>query len=84
MSNAILERIHQVQGNPVRTFNTQQTYVETNDPRMGILAATAFEISSTTSTQKCYDPGQLIFGRDIILPIKHTTSVSKKYGLRGL
>ena len=35
------------------------------------MAAAAFAILSTTSRQKGYSPGQLVFGRDIILPIKH-------------
>ena len=30
-----------------------------------------FEICSITSRQKGYNPGQLIFGRDMIIPIKH-------------
>ena len=30
MSNTILERIHQVLGNLVRTFNIQQTYIDEN------------------------------------------------------
>ena len=71
MSNAILERIHQVLGNLVRTFNIQQKYVDKNDPWTGILDAAAFEIRSTTSGQKGYSLGQIIFGRDMILLIKH-------------
>ena len=71
MSNAILEWIHQVLGNLVRTFKIQQTYVDNNDPWTGILDAAAFSIRSTTSRKKVYSPGQLIFRRDIIPPIKH-------------
>ena len=33
--------------------------------------AEEFAISSTTNRQRCYSPSQLIFGRDMILPIKH-------------
>ena len=72
MSNAILEQIHQVLGNLVRIFNIQQNCVDKNYPWTGILAAAAFEICSTTSRQKGYGPGQLIFGRDMILPKKHS------------
>ena len=71
MSNAILERISQVLGNLVQIFNIQQTYFDENDPRMGILAAAALEICSTTSRQTFYSPGQLIFVRDMILLIKY-------------
>ena len=72
MSNAILESIHQVLGNLVQTYNiSTQTYVDKNDPWTGILAAAAFAIFSTTNRQKVHNPGQLIFGRDMILRIKH-------------
>ena len=42
MSNAIVERIHQVLGNLVRPFNIQQSYVDKNYPWTGILADAAF------------------------------------------
>ena len=72
MSNAVLESIHQVLGNLLQNFNIYtQTYVDKNDPWTGILAAAAFAIYSTTNRGKGYSPGQLIFGRNIILPIKH-------------
>ena len=71
MSNAILEQIHQVIGNLVHTFNVQKIYVDENDPWTGILAAEAFAIFSTAGRKKGYSPVQLIFGRDMILPIKH-------------
>ena len=71
MSNAILERILQVLGNLVRTFNIQHTYVDKNYLWTGILAAAVFEIRSTTNRQKVYIPGQLIFDRDMILLIKN-------------
>ena len=48
------------------------TYVDKNDPWTGILAAAVFVIRSTTNRQKGQIPGQLIFGYDMILPIKHT------------
>ena len=73
MFNAVLESIHQVLGNLVRTFNiSTQTYVYENYPLKGILAESAFAIFSTTNGKKGYSTGQLIFGRDMILPIKHT------------
>ena len=53
MYNAVLERIHQVLGNLVRTFNiSTQIYVEENDPRKGILAAAEFAILSSTNIKK--------------------------------
>ena len=72
MSNAVLERIHQVLGNLVRTFNiSTQTYVDEYDPWTGILAAAEFSICLTTNRQKCYSLGQWIFGHDMILLIKY-------------
>ena len=38
---------------------------------MGILATAAFPILSRTSGKEGYSPGQLIFGRDMIILIKH-------------
>ena len=72
--NAVLERMHQVLGNIVSNFNSSQTYVDGKKPWTGVLAAAAFKIRSTTNIQKGYSTGQLIFGRDMILLIKHTVN----------
>ena len=72
MFNAVLAQIHQVLVNLVRNFNISQTYVDEYDPWLGILAAEAFTNFSTTNRQNFYSTDQLIFGRDIILPIEHT------------
>ena len=71
MSNAVLERIHQVIVNLVHTFNISQTYVDKNDPSTGILPAEYFAMLSTTNRLKGCSPCQLVFGHDMILPIKH-------------
>ena len=72
MYNSVLERIHQALGNLVQTFNiSNQTYVGENYLWTGILSVAAFAIRSTTNRQNIYSPGQLIFGRDIIIPIKY-------------
>ena len=47
MSSLILERIHQVLGNLVRTCKISQIYFDMYDPWPGILAAAAFAIQST-------------------------------------
>ena len=70
-SNEILERINQVLGDLVRTFNIKQTYVDKDDPWLGILATAAFAICSTKNRLKGYNPGQLLSGHDMIPPIKH-------------
>ena len=71
MSNAVLERSHQVLENLVQTFNISQTYVDENDPQTGILAAAAFAILSTTNRLKFYSTVQFLFGHEMILTIKH-------------
>ena len=40
--NANIERIHQVLGNLVRTYNLHGKYVDDAEPWMGILAAASF------------------------------------------
>ena len=69
----ILERIHEVIGNLVQTYNIKDTYIYEDDPWLGILAPVAFEICSTENRLEFYSPGQLVFGRGMILPIKHTS-----------
>ena len=72
MSDALLERIHQVLVNLVQTFNiSTQTHVDKDYPWTGILSAAAFSICSTNDRQKGYNLVQLIFGCDMILPLKH-------------
>ena len=66
-ANSILERIHQVIANLVRTFDLQNNYLDKEDPWAGILAATAFAVRSTYHTTLQATPGQLVFGRDMIL-----------------
>ena len=73
-ANAIVERVHQVIGNIVRTFELQENYLDEDDPWAGILAATAFAIRSTYHTTLQKSPGQLVFGRDMIFNIQHTAN----------
>ena len=72
--NIILERLHSVLGNLVRTYNLQGNYLDKDDPWMVILSVTVFEIRSTVHTLKGYTSGQLIFGRYMVLPIKHISN----------
>jgi hypothetical protein len=70
-ANAIVERIHQVIGNIIRTFELENNYLDETDPWKGILSATAFAVRSTFHTTLQNTPGQLVFGRDMILNVKH-------------
>ena len=68
-ANAIVERIHQVLGNMLRTFNLEEK--EEEDPWKGILSAVAFAVRSTIHTTMKKTPGQMVFKRDMILNITH-------------
>ena len=70
-ANSVIERIHQVLGNMLRTFKLEENYLDTDDPWAGILAATAFAIRNTYHTTLKATPGQLVFGRDSIFNTKH-------------
>ena len=70
-ANAIVERVHQVIGNIIRTFELESNYLEEDDPWKGILSATAFAVRSTFHTSLQSTPGQLVFGRDMIFNIQH-------------
>jgi transposase InsO family protein len=73
-ANAIVERVHQVIGNIIRTFELQTNYLDEDDPWKGILSATAFAVRSTYHTTLHKTPGQLVFGRDMIFNVKHTAN----------
>jgi len=70
-ANSILERVHKVIGNMIRTFQLEENYLDEDDPWKGILAATAFAVRSTYHTTLQATPGQLVFGRDLILNCEH-------------
>jgi hypothetical protein len=73
-ANAIIERVHQVVGNILRTFELQDNYLDEEDPWKGILSATAFAVRSTYHMTLQKTPGQLVFGRDMIFNINHTAN----------
>ena len=73
-ANAIVERVHQVIGNMIRTFELESNYLDEDDPWKGILSATAFAVRSTFHTTLQNSPGQLVFGRDMIFNIQHTAN----------
>ena len=72
-ANAVVERIHQVIGNMLRSFDMETCYLMPPpfDPFEGIIAAISFAIRSTWSTTMRATPGQLIFGRDMLLNVQH-------------
>ena len=58
-ANAIVERVHQVIANMIRTFELENNYLDMDDPWKGILSATAFAVRSTYHTTLKKSPGQL-------------------------
>ena len=71
-ANSILERIHQVIGNMIKTFQIyDREDLEEQDPWSGILAAIMFGVRATYHTTLEATPAQLVFGRDSVLPIQH-------------
>jgi hypothetical protein len=70
-ANVIVERVHQVIGNIICTFELENNYLDDNDPWKGILSATAFAVRCTFHKTLQNTPGQLVFGRDMMLNIKH-------------
>ena len=71
-ANAIVECAHQMLRNLIQSFELQDNpYLDMDDPWLGILAAAAFAMHSMYHTTLCAMPGQLIFGRDMILNMQH-------------
>ena len=69
-ANAVLERIHQVLGNMLRTKELQQYNFNMDDPWTDILSHISWAIRSLYHTTLRATPGQLVFGRDMLLNIK--------------
>jgi hypothetical protein len=69
-ANWIIERVHLVLANALKTFELQERELKENDPWSTFLASAAFAIRSTYHTTLQATPGQLVFGFDMLLPIK--------------
>ena len=69
-ANAILERVHQVLGDMLRTKNLQQYDFDALDPWNDILASVAWAIRSTHHSTLKASPAQLVFNRDMLLNVK--------------
>ena len=70
-SNSVLERTHQVLGNMFRTFELADRDLAMTDPWDAVFASAAFAIRATYHTTLGVSLAQLIFGRDMILPIQY-------------
>jgi hypothetical protein len=70
-ANAILERVHQMIGNMIRTFKVYDNDgIDDDDPWSVILSAVMAGVCSTYSTTTQAMLMQLVFGRDAILNTK--------------
>jgi len=69
-SNGIVERVHQVLGDMLRTFELEERELDETDPWSEFLSAAAYAIRSTVHTTLEASPAQLVYGRDMFLPIK--------------
>ena len=73
-ANYVSKRINQVTTNLIRTFELGKYHVDKDDPRKGILAAEAFPVCSKISHNQKKSPSQLVFGRDMVVPIEHVSN----------
>ena len=69
-ANGIVERVHQVLNNCLRTFEMEERELNETNPWGPFLAAAAYAIRSTVHTTLSASPAQLVFGRDMFLPMK--------------
>jgi hypothetical protein len=75
--NSILETIHQVVANMLRSFDLDNQELDEHDPFGEYLALVAWTILCTYHTMLEAMPGQLVYRRDMILDIPYTTSWGK-------
>ena len=70
-ANAILERIHQVVGSMLKTKDLVNVVFDVVDPWSEILASIAFAVRCSHHSTLNATPGQLVFGRDMLLDITY-------------
>ena len=70
-SNAILERIHQVLADCIRSFNLEEKVFneQDDDPFEEYLTAAAFSIRAAFHQTHGHSPAQMVFGRDMFMPV---------------
>jgi hypothetical protein len=68
-SNGIIEQIHLVIGNMLRTFEDNNRDLPSIMPFPSFISAASWAICSTYHTTLQATPGQLVFGRDMLLSI---------------
>jgi hypothetical protein len=66
--------MHQTLANALRTFELENQHIDHEDPWTPFLSAAAWAIRSTYHSVLDATPGQVVFGRDMILPIEFQTN----------
>ena len=69
-SNGIIERVHQVLGNMLRTMELEEQELDKARPFEPFLSAAAYAIRSTHHLTLDATPAELVFGRNMLLPIQ--------------
>ena len=71
-SNSILERIHQVLGDCLTTFKLDELDIpeDEEDPFEEYLTMASYAIRCAFHKTHGHSPGQLVFGRDMFMPIE--------------
>ena len=72
-SNGIIERVHGTIKNMLRSFNMEQLQLDPCNPFGEIIARVAWAVRSTYHTSLGASPGQLVFGRDMLLDMTYET-----------
>jgi transposase InsO family protein len=65
-TNAIIERVHKVVNNMLRSFDLEQENLEEDNLFEYFLQSTAWDVRRTNHTTLQATPCQLVFGRDMI------------------
>ena len=73
-SNSSLERVHQVVGNTLRTFDLDNAVLHPKEPFEEFTTATAYAIRCSHHQTLGATPAQLVFGRDMILPTQYVAN----------
>ena len=73
-SNAIVERVHQIVGNMLHAHNLNEYDFDEIDPWGLILNDVVYPIRTTHLTSTKASPSQLLFGKDMLFNITHTTN----------
>ena len=71
--NSVLERVHQALGNALRAFELEEQELDEENPWEPFMTTVAHTIRSAHHTTLQASPGQIAFGRDMVLPVSMRT-----------